>query len=61
MTKSYYVEEIQDPTTGERISITAETEAELDRRVEEQLGEMFPDITTDSTGDTGAAAVSGSE
>ncbi|MFE6510289.1 hypothetical protein ACFVBP_21665 [Nocardioides sp. NPDC057764] len=48
MTKSYYVEEIQDPTTGEMITVTAGTEAELERRVEERLGETFPDVEAGS-------------
>lgn len=42
-TKTTYTEQIQDPTTGETITITASTEAELDRLVEEALGETFPE------------------
>lgn len=41
--KTTYTEQIQDPTTGETTTLTAATEAELDRLVEEHLGETFPD------------------
>lgn len=38
-----YVAEIKDPVTGEVTTLTASTEAELDRAVEEHFAQSYPD------------------